>query len=96
MKDMEHRQQFIIFMSVVLWVMVFSQGCLPVFQRYQDARTQGPGTRAYTPTFATVSSHEDGESEHAQTQLGIQAAIGLSPRADLRLGYTYIQPVRCR
>lgn len=93
MKDMEHRQRFIIFMSVVLWVTVFAQSCLPVFQRYQDARTQKPGTHEITPNVSVVSFTEDGETEHVQNQLGIQMAVGLTPRADLRAAYTRIEVV---
>ena len=87
---MKHRQQFIILMSAVLWVAVFSQSCLPVFQHYQDARTQKPGTHEITPNVAVVSFTEGGETSHIQNQLGLQAAFGLTSKADLRAAYTRV------
>ena len=55
-----------------------------MFQQYQGARTQKPGTQEITPNIATVSFTDDGETERIQNQLGLQAAFGLTPKADLR------------
>ena len=89
---MRHLLRFIIFTGSVLWVAIFSQSCLPVFQQYQGAETQAPGTFEITPNVATVSAYEDGESIHMQNQLGAQVAVGVAPQLDVRAAYTRVMP----
>ena len=70
-----------------------AQGCLPVFQQYQGARVQAPGTFEITPNVATVSFRDEGESIHLQNQVGAQVAVGVAPRLDVRASYTRVMPI---
>lgn len=66
------------------------QNCVTVFSDLQGARTVGKGNVELTPSFSSVSVSGDGETEKAQTHIGLQTAVGLSPTIDIRARYEYI------
>jgi hypothetical protein len=61
--------------------------CAPIFSDLQSARLVGPGKIEATPGFSSVYISENGESEHVQNHLGIQAAVGVLSSMDFRLRY---------
>jgi hypothetical protein len=73
---------FLLFLSI--------NGCAPVFSEMQDARTVGKNNIEGTAGFSYVGAAEDGESNHAQNEIGLQAAYGLSNAVDLRLRFTSV------
>ena len=76
----------IIFLLVCLTVLF--PGCFaPVFSDLQSAKLVGPGNLEVTPSFSSVSFSSEGESEHVQNHLGIQAGLGVSSLMDFRLRY---------
>ncbi len=78
----------IIFLLVCLTVLF--PGCAPVFSEMQSAKLVGPGHVEVTPSFSSVSISSEGESEHIQNHLGIQAGIGVTRIMDFRLRYERI------
>jgi hypothetical protein len=79
--------------SLHLAMLMFSQGCAPVFSDYQDARLVGPSRTEVTPNFSAVSLSAEGETDHVQNNFGGHVAFGLRPGVDLRIGYVRAQPV---
>lgn len=78
----------IIFLLVCLTVLF--PGCAPVFSEMQSAKLVGPGQVEVTPSFSSVSISSEGESEHIQNHLGIQAGLGVNRIMDFRLRYEHI------
>lgn len=77
--------------SLLLFGMLY-QSCAPVFSELQSARTVGKNRVELTPSYTSASITDEGETGGVQNELGIQAAIGLTPKFDLRLRYEYIWP----
>lgn len=77
--------------SLLLTGMLF-QSCAPVFSELQSARTVGKNRVELTPSYTTASVTDDGETDGVQNELGMHAAIGLTPKFDLRMRYEYIWP----
>src|SRR5690606_16090129 len=62
-------------------------GCSPVFSDLQSARTVGQGRVELTPHYTSASVSDGESSEGIQRHVGLQAAIGITPRFDIRLRY---------
>lgn len=73
-----------------LIVLVGTQSCAPVFSELQSARMAGAGQVELTPHYSTTSVAEGGDSEGIQNHLGLQLAVGVSPKVDLRFRYENI------
>lgn len=87
----KHMLRSVIFQLIAIaGIGYLSQSCAPVFSEMQSARTVGKGNAEFTPSFSSVSFTESGESEGVQNHFGLQAAVGLMPRFDLRMRYEYI------
>lgn len=69
---------------------VLFPGCASVFSEMQSAKLAGPGHIEVTPSFSSVSVSSEGESEHIQNHLGIQAGLGINRIMDFRLRYEHI------
>ena len=65
-------------------LLVSFSGCVTIFSDFQSAETLGKGNTEITPAASIVTFSNDGESEHIQTNLGIQFGAGLSETMDLR------------
>lgn len=72
------------------FVYIGLSSCAPVFSDLQSARTAGQGNVELTPSFSTVNFSSDGESDHVQNHVGLQAAYGVTDKFDLRLRYEAI------
>lgn len=68
----------------------FSQGCAPVFSEMQSARLVGKGNTEFTPSFSRITFSQDGETEGVQSHVGLQVALGVDEKVDVRLRYEYI------
>ena len=77
-------------LPLISLLLVVLNSCAPVFSELQSARTVGKGNIEATGAFSTVSFTNEGESEHAQNNIGIQAGYGLSDVVDLRVRYEYL------
>ncbi|MTB50646.1 hypothetical protein [Lewinella sp. W8] len=78
------------FLSLAFLLILFAPSCAPVFSDLQSARTVGQGNHELTPSYSSVSASNDGETQGVQNHLGLQYALGLSDKVDLRLRYEYI------
>jgi hypothetical protein len=76
--------------SCLLLAFLLLTGCAPVFSEVQGARLVGKGNIETTASFSSVDWSDDGESEHIQNHVGLQAAYGVSDRADLRFRFERI------
>ncbi|MBK9980960.1 MAG: hypothetical protein IPP15_00815 [Saprospiraceae bacterium] len=65
------------------------QSCAPVFSELQSARLAGKKRIELTPSYSTVSSSSDGETDGLQNELGLHAAYGVTPKMDFRVRYQY-------
>ncbi|MFZ1678783.1 MAG: hypothetical protein WBP41_00395 [Saprospiraceae bacterium] len=65
------------------------QSCAPVFSELQSARLAGKNRVELTPSYSTVSSSADGETDGLQNELGLHAAYGVTPKMDFRVRYHY-------
>ncbi|MCY3761338.1 MAG: hypothetical protein OXH50_08810, partial [Gemmatimonadetes bacterium] len=73
----------------ILAAAVFYQECPAISPQYlQGSEVLEPGERQFTPYISYVSFVFNGDSEHLQTQVGMQTAFGINPSADMRLSYT--------
>lgn len=70
--------------------LAFLTGCVAPFSDIQSAKLLGKGNVEVTPSYSTVSMTSDGETEHVQNHLGVQAGIGLLEFMDLRVRYERI------
>ena len=70
--------------AVTAWA---SAGCVTPFSDFQSARTLAPGEFQLTPSFGHVQQTGDGSDQLTQTEVGFQAAAGLSDRVELRAKY---------
>jgi hypothetical protein len=78
------------FLALACFLILCLPSCAPVFSDLQSARTVGKGNHELTPSYSSVSLSSDGETQGVQNHLGIQYALGLSDKVDLRLRYEYI------
>jgi hypothetical protein len=62
-----------------------------VFSDLQGAGLVGKDRYEITPSFSTVTFHDEDESEHIQSHYGIQVGYGISDRADVRFRLERIQ-----
>lgn len=69
---------------------VAATACAPVFSDLQSARTMPPGQVEVTPHATTTSFDDDDEREHVQNHFGLQVAVGVSDRVELRGRYERI------
>ena len=74
----------------MIFVLILSCSCAPVFSDLQSAKLVGKGNFEATPNFTTTSLTADGETDHIQNHFGFQLGYGLSNRIDLRVRYEYI------
>jgi len=61
------------------------QSCSSSFSELQGARMVGKGNTEVTPYYTTVSGVAEGDHGGVQNQIGLNTAIGLSDKTDLRL-----------
>ena len=73
-----------------LIVLLATQSCAPVFSELQSARMTGAGQVELTPHYSSTSVADGGDSEGIQNHLGLQLAVGVSPKVDLRFRYENI------
>ncbi|MBN2071899.1 MAG: hypothetical protein JW814_10620 [Candidatus Krumholzibacteriota bacterium] len=73
----------------VVTFFLFAAGCAAPFSDFQSARTVGRGKAEITGHYCAASV----SGEKLQDQLGVQAGMGISDRADLRVRYENINPV---
>ena len=76
--------------AFICLALVFFAGCAAPFSDLQSAKLAGKGKSEVTPSFSSVHFSDDEQTGHAQDHFGVQAAIGVSDRADLRLRYERI------
>ena len=76
--------------AFVCLALVFLGGCAAPFSELQSAKLAGKGKSEVTPSFSSVHFSNDEQTGHAQDHLGLQAAIGVSDKVDLRLRYERI------
>ena len=90
------RYSFIGMISLLVCLTVLFPGCFaPVFSDLQSAKLAGPGQLEMTPSFSSVSFSSEGESEHVQNHLGIQAGLGVFDIMDFRLRYERLSVDQC-
>lgn len=70
--------------TVCVVILIGVKSCAPVFSEMQSAKLVDQGNYEVTPGFTAVDV--DGSD---QTEMGFQAAYGLSDAADIRLRYVY-------
>ena len=80
----------IFFVISILLVSFSLQNCAPVFSELQGARTVGKDNVELTPSYSSVSFADEDGSEKVQNEVGIQVALGVSPRVDIRARYEYV------
>lgn len=61
--------------------------CVAPFSDLQSARLVGPDRIEVTPSYSAVSLSVDDETEKVQNNFGVQVAMGMSDRADIRFRY---------
>ena len=57
------------------------------FSDFQSARTLEPGEVQLTPSYSYVQFRDDGDSDKAQDEFGLQVAAGLTERVEVRARY---------
>lgn len=70
-----------------LLLIVLATGCAAPFSDLQNARMVGKGKVEANTSYSSVYFDDDTDTEHAQNQIGFQAAYGISDRIELRLRY---------
>ena len=70
--------------------LAFLTGCVAPFSDIQSAKLLGKGNVEVTPSYSSVSVTSEGETEHVQNHLGVQAGFGLLEFMDLRVRYERI------
>lgn len=74
--------------SFLLISLIFlTSNCVTIFSEFQSADTLGEGNTEITPAASIVSFTNEGESEHIQTNMGVQVGYGLSDVTDLRFRF---------
>lgn len=76
-----------IYQVVAIALLAVVQSCAPVFSELQSARMVGKNRFEITNSYSSVSATADEETEMVQDHVGIQAALGISSRVDLRMRY---------
>jgi len=71
--------------SITIVSAVLFQSCSSSFSELQGARLVGKGKTEITPYYTSVSGGGDGETSGIQNQIGVNTAVGLSPKMDLRM-----------
>lgn len=72
---------------------VLLAGCMPPpFSELQTARLLQPGQTEVTAHASRVSAHEEGASDDAQGEFGLQIGYGVSERVNLRGRYVLLNP----
>ena len=74
-----------LFPLFIILVALMIESCSSSFSELQGARLVGKGKTEITPYYTTVSGAEDGETSGIQNQIGMNAAVGLSSKMDLRM-----------
>lgn len=69
----------------------FFASCVAPFSDFQSAGLLGKGNIEVTPSFSSVSVTDEGETQHLQNQVGVQAGYGLLGFVDLRLRYENVR-----
>jgi len=65
--------------------------CLvPPFSSLQDARMVGAGHTEVTPFYSSIGSSSEGQSQHLQDDIGLQALVGVAKWLDLGFRYEYL------
>lgn len=76
---------------LLLSALVLLAGCAAPFSDLQSAKTVGKGKAEITPSFSAVYFDDDNnDTGHIQDHLGLQAALGMSEKVDLRLRFERI------
>lgn len=76
---------------LVLVAAAGTPACLvPPFSDLQSAKLAGKGRVELTPHGSLILSSSDGETDHVQNNLGLQAAAGVASFLDFRLRYEYL------
>ncbi|MEQ9264835.1 MAG: hypothetical protein RLN81_06410 [Balneolaceae bacterium] len=74
--------------SFLLILFVFlTSNCVTIFSEFQSADTLGKGNTEITPAASIVNFSNDGESDHIQTNMGVQVGYGVSEVTDLRFRF---------
>ncbi|HEX5111637.1 MAG TPA: hypothetical protein VFV79_02240 [Saprospiraceae bacterium] len=71
--------------GITFFSAVLLQSCSSSFSELQGARMVGKGKTEFTPYYTTVSGGGDGETSGIQNQMGVNTAVGLSQKMDLRM-----------
>lgn len=82
---MKHAMKIPLLLQAVISLGLVS--CSPVFSDLQSARTVGQGRVEVTPHYTSASVSDGESSESIQRHIGLQAAIGITPRFDIRIRY---------
>ncbi len=76
---------------LILGITFAAAACLvPPFSELQSAKMAGQGRVELTPHGSLILSSQEGETNHVQDNLGVQAALGITNFMDLRLRYEYL------
>jgi hypothetical protein len=79
--------------GVVLAAVMLAGGCMPPpFAELQSARLLRPGATEVTAHASRVTAYDEGESERAQDEFGLQVGYGLAERVELRGRYVRLSP----
>jgi len=74
-----------LFPLFIILVALMIESCSSSFSELQGARLVGKGKTEFTPYYTTVSGTGDGETSGIQNQIGLNTAVGLSSKMDLRM-----------
>ena len=75
----------LVFVTLLFFALVLVTGCASVFSDLQSAKLVSKGRFEATPSFSSVYFSEDGDRDHVQNHLGLQAAYGMGNNIDLRV-----------
>lgn len=70
-----------------LLLIFLTSNCVTIFSEFQSADTLGEGNTEITPAASIVNFSNDGESDHIQTNIGVQVGYGVSEVTDLRFRF---------
>lgn len=72
-------------LPLLLVIAIFSlSGCVTIFSEFQDAETIGKGNYEITPSSSIVTLSDEGESDHVQSNFGVQLGTGINDKVDMR------------